>query len=102
MYILLITHSKVLQERFQQRQAMHCYEYKENRNMGVIMLYQEKYINIVFYHFNKSNGRPLRTPIEVYAEFEQTQCYKNDVPFREVVGYVLYVSRNKTRYFKYF
>lgn len=64
-----------------------------NREAGMIMLDQEKYINLVLNRFNMSECKPVCTPIEVNAKFEKNpENEKQNIPYREAVGCLIYLA----------
>lgn len=64
-----------------------------NRKEGVIMIDQEKYINLILDRFSMSQCRPVRTPIEVNAKFDKNpEGEANNFPYREAVGCLIYLA----------
>lgn len=64
-----------------------------NRKTGVILLDQEKYINMMLERFGMSECKPVRTPIEVNEKFEKNSEDRDiDIPYREAVGCLIYLA----------
>lgn len=65
-----------------------------NRETGVIMIDQEKYINQVLERFGMSECKPVCTPIEVNAKFDKKPQNENsNFPYREAVGCLIYLAQ---------
>lgn len=65
-----------------------------NREAGVIMIDQEKYINLVLERFGMSDCKPVRTPIEVNTKFDKKREAENsNFPYREAVGCLIYLAQ---------
>lgn len=65
-----------------------------DREMGVVMIDQEKYINQVLDRFGMSQCKPVGTPIEVNAKFDKNpEGESNNYPYREAIGCLIYLAQ---------
>ena len=74
---------------------------KRDRNAGKVWIDQSEYITNIVHRFNMSQSKPVFTPLdpnqklaaEMLPEFEEERLKMYVVPYREIVGRLLYAAQ---------
>ncbi|KAL0276778.1 UNVERIFIED_CONTAM: hypothetical protein PYX00_004278 [Menopon gallinae] len=73
-------------------EAKHCLGIEIHRGQGNLKINQPSYIQAVLERFGMSDCKPVTSPVDVSIRLEKEKKTSNNLPFRELIGALMWLS----------